>query len=161
MLCRQHSRIDRAKPCIRDDECREPEPQYKIVQNDVLRVIPAQGADDAATPLHRQIVRAPLRCMVVLLHLVKIHRTVLDLCGEMGRYGIAVDVGDGGILRRKTRDTCNMKHVTRQQGPVGGDLRTRERRLVVARTQPRIHEFFHNQPRDVGLADVRSCSCDK
>ena len=79
----------------------------------------------------------------------------------MGRYGIAVDVRDVRILRPETRNPCHVERIPRQQRSVSGDLRPRECRLVVARPKSRIAQFFHDQSRDIGLANIRACACNK
>ena len=161
MLCRQHGGIDRPEPCIGNNEGGEPQPHGKIVKDDVLIAVPAQRADNAAAPLHRQIVRVLLRAAVVLRHLCKIHRAVLDLRREMRRDRIAIDIGDSDIRRIELRNTRHMEGIARQERAVRGDLRARECRLIVARRKSRVTETFHNQPRDIRLADVRSRSRDK
>ena len=161
MLCRQYGGIDRSEPCIGNDEGREPQPHGEIVKDDVLIAVPAQRTDNAAAPLHRQIVRVLLRAAVVLRHLCKVHRPVLDLRREVRRDRIAVDIGDGDIRRIEPRDVRHMECIARQERAVRGDLRARECRLIVARCKSRVTETFHNQPRDIRLSNVRARSRDK
>ena len=161
MLCRQDGGVDRAESCIRDDERGESEAQDEIVQDNMLHVIPTQGTDNAAAPLHRQIIR-PLLCLFeVLLDFVEIHGTVFNLRGKMRRYGVTIDVGDACILCRESRNLRHMERIARQERAVREGLRPRERRLVVTCTQPRIVQLLYNQPRDIGLADVRTRPRDK
>ena len=161
MLCRQYGGIDCPKSRIGNDEGGEPQPHGEIVEDDVLIVVPAQRTDNAAAPLHRQIVRALLRAAVVLCHLGKVHRAVLDLRREMRRDRIAINIGDGDIRCIEPRDARHMEGIARQKRAVRSDLRARERRLIVARQKTSITETFHDQPRDIRLSDVRSRSRDK
>ena len=161
MLCRQHGGIDRSEARIGNDEGGKPQPHGEIVEDDVLIVVPAQRTDNAAAPLHRQIVRALLRATVVLCHLGKVHRAVLDLRREMRRDRISINIGDGDIRCIEPRSARHMEGIARQECAVCSDLRARERRLIVARRETSITETLHDQPRDIRLSDVRSRSRDK
>ena len=98
---------------------------------------------------------------VVLCHLGKVHRAVLDLRREMRRDRITINIGDGDIRCIEPRDARHMEGIARQECAVRSDLRARERRLIVARRASGITETFHDQPRDIRLSDVRSRSRDK
>ena len=123
MLCRQYGGVDRPEPRIGNDEGGEPQPYGEIVEDNVLIVVPAQRTDNAAAPLHRQIVRALLRAAVVLCHLGKVHRAVLDLRREMRRDCIAINIGDGDIRCIEPRDARHMEGIARQKRAVRSDLR--------------------------------------
>ena len=83
MLNRKYRRVYCSQSCISNHNRAQVQTLHKVVDYDMLLIIPAQGADYTAASLHRKVIvfcQCPLE---VLIYLVKINLRMIDICCKM------------------------------------------------------------------------------